>query len=301
MEMANERFPGKFDPDVGRADRRTTMLHLSILPLIAQYGVFIVALLILVGELGVPTGVPAELALLLTGAYAVHSLKGLVGAILLIGLADVVGTMALHMAARTGGASVLQRLMKRHESDEPSSLDRWRSKLGKNDIVMVAGIRMLPMVRMYITIAAGLFRMRKRDFILGATPAALVWVGVPVALGYAFRTNVSLLTDRYSSASQVILFASPLLGISIAAFFWLRANRSKFPMWRTKLVAKAQTEIVWIHSASTQVRRKVTRTHTTATGAITTVRISYLVSRTSLVAVILALMFVLNEMRPPLS
>ena len=38
---------------------------------------------------------------------------------------------------------------------------------------------MLPMVRMYITIAAGLFRMRKRDFILGATPAALVWVGIP--------------------------------------------------------------------------------------------------------------------------
>ena len=90
------------------------MLHLSILPLIAQYGVFIVALLILVGELGVPTGVPAELALLLTGAYAVHSLKGLVGAILLISLADIVGTMTLHMAARTGGASILQRLMKRH-------------------------------------------------------------------------------------------------------------------------------------------------------------------------------------------
>ena len=71
-------FRGASIPDVGRADRRTTMLHLSILPLIAQYGVFIVALLILVGELGVPTGVPAELALLLTGAYAVHSLKGLV-------------------------------------------------------------------------------------------------------------------------------------------------------------------------------------------------------------------------------
>ena len=299
--MANERFPGEFDPDVGRADRRTTMLHLSILPLIAQYGVFIVALLILVGELGVPTGVPAELALLLTGAYAVHSLKGLVGAILLIGLADIAGAMALHLAARTGGASILQRLLKRHESDEPSSLDRWRSRLGKNDIVMVAGIRMLPMVRMYITIAAGLFRMRKRDFILGATPAALVWVGIPVALGYAFRANVSLLTDRYSSASQVILFASPLLGISIAAFFWLRANRSKVALWRTRLVTKARAEAIWIQAASTQLLRKVTHTRTTAMGAITTVRISYLISRTSLVAIILALMFMLNGLRPPLS
>jgi len=231
----------------------------------------------------------------------VHSLKGLAGAILLIGLADIIGTTALHMAARTGGASILQRLMKRHESDGPTSLDRWRSKLGKNDVVMVAGIRMLPMVRMYITIAAGLFRMRKRDFILGATPAALVWVGVPVALGYAFRTNVSLLTDRYSSASQVILFASSLLGISIAAFFWLRANRSKVGVWRTKLVAKVQADAVWIHAVSAQFLRKATHTRTTSTGAITTVRISYLVSRTSLVAVILALMFVLNEMRPPLS
>jgi hypothetical protein len=166
---------------------------------------------------------------------------------------------------------------------------------------MVAGIRMLPMVRMYITIAAGLFRMRKRDFILGATPAALVWVGIPVALGYAFRTNVSLLTDRYSSASEVILFASPLLGISIAAFFWLRANRSKIAIWRTKLVAKIQAETVWIVAASSQFRQKISHARTTATGTVTPVRVSYLVSRTSLVAVILALMFMLNEMRPPLS
>src|SRR6478735_333982 len=277
------------------------MFHLSILPLIAQYGVFIVALLILVGELGVPTGVPAELALLLTGAYAVHSLKGLAGAILLIALADVIGTMALHMAARTGGASILQRLMKRHESDGPTSLDRWRSKLGKNDIVMVAGIRMLPMVRMYITIAAGLFRMRKRDFILGATPAALVWVGIPVALGYAFRTNVSLLTDRYSSASHVILFASPMLGVSIAAFVWLRANRGKVAIWRNSLVAKVQSEMAWIGGASTLLRQNAGRLRATTTAFISPVRISYLISRTSLVAVILALMFMLNEMRPPLS
>ena len=270
------------------------MLHLSILPLIAQYGVFIVALLIMVGELGVPTGIPAELALLLTGAYAVHSIKGLVFAILLIGVADIIGTTALHLAARTGGASLLQRLMKRHESDGPNSLDRWRAKMGHNDIVMVAGIRMLPMVRMYISIAAGLLRMRKRDFILGATPAALVWVGIPVALGYAFRTNVSLLTDRYASASHVLFFASPLLGISIAAFVWLRGNRDKLPVYRARLTGALQAKAAQIggHLPSARPVFAITL----APG-----RASRLVSRTSLIGVILALMFVLSELRLPIS
>ena len=52
------------------------MLHLSILPLIAQYGVFIVALLIMVGELGVPTGVPAELVA--TSVHPVFSADGFI-------------------------------------------------------------------------------------------------------------------------------------------------------------------------------------------------------------------------------
>ena len=52
---------------------------------------------------------------------------------------------------------------------------------------------------------------------------------------------------------------------------------------------------------STLLRQKAGRLRSTTSGTITPVRVSYLVSRTSLVAVILALMFMLNEMRPPMS
>jgi hypothetical protein len=74
----------------------------TILSLIAHYGLPLVALIVCAGELGFPTGVPVEIALLLTGAYAIHSVPMLLVGVILVAAADLLGTTSLHLIMRTG-------------------------------------------------------------------------------------------------------------------------------------------------------------------------------------------------------
>ncbi|HET8522054.1 MAG TPA: VTT domain-containing protein [Thermomicrobiales bacterium] len=205
---------------------RRPAIHQELLSLIAQYGVPAVALLIFAGELGLPTGIPAEIALLLVGSLAVHSLAGLAVAILLVGAADLCGTTLLHLAARTGGVSLLRRVLRRHERAGEQTLNRWHGRLFGHDAVVVFVVRLLPLVRMYIAIGSGLLRIRLRDFVFGAAPAALIWAGTPVALGYFFSANIHRFQTQYATVSHVMLFASPAIGIIGALIWWVRAGRS---------------------------------------------------------------------------
>jgi membrane protein DedA with SNARE-associated domain len=196
----------------------------TVLSLISQYGVFFVAALIFFGELGVPTGIPEEVALLLAGAYAVHSVPALLLTLALMTIADIAGTTLLNVAVRTGGVGLLHRVLRRYEYRRPGLVDRWQAKFGRHDVLFVFSIRLLPLVRMYITIASGLLRTRMRDFLEGAAPAALIWAGTPVVLGYVLRNRVQAFETEYSTLSHLILVASPLIGVAGAAIWWLRAH-----------------------------------------------------------------------------
>jgi membrane protein DedA with SNARE-associated domain len=192
--------------------------------LISHYGVFAVAALIFAGELGFPTGIPAEIALLLTGAYAIHSVPALLLTLALVTVADLAGTTLLHLAVRTGGVGLLNRVLRRHEHRRPGVADRWRDKLGRRDALVVFVIRLLPLVRMYISIGSGLLRIRIRDFVVGAAPAALIWAGTPIVLGYLFRARVHAIEAQYTTLSHTLLLASPLIGVAGGAIWWLRAH-----------------------------------------------------------------------------
>jgi membrane protein DedA with SNARE-associated domain len=190
--------------------------------LILQYGLPLVALLVFAGELGIPTGIPIEVALLLVGAYAVHSLPALVIGVLLVAVADLAGTTTLHLLVRTGGVRLLGKLLRRHEAQGEESMARWRQRLGGHDAAVVFVVRLLPLVRMYITIATGLMRIRLRHFLLGAAPAALVWAGTPLVLGYAFRADVHRWAAHYSTGAHLLLAALPLIGLATGVVWWVR-------------------------------------------------------------------------------
>lgn len=205
---------------------RGPAIDATVLSLILRHGVPLVALLIFAGELGVPTGIPAEVALVLAGAYAVHSLPGLVAGVALVAAADLVGTTVLHVAARTGGVRLLERFLPGREEGRAAMMERWRRRLGRHDAIVVFAVRLLPLVRMYIAIGSGLLRIRIRTFLFGAAPAALLWAGIPLVLGYRFRANVHGITERYTRASHAFLFLLPVVGLVTALAWWIRRGPS---------------------------------------------------------------------------
>jgi membrane protein DedA with SNARE-associated domain len=193
--------------------------------LVAHYGLLIVALIIFCGEIGLPTLVPGEIALLFAGSQVIRSPLALIGAIVLFGVIDAVATTTIHVASRTGGNRLLLRLLRRLQSNHDQHeevIARWRRRLGGHDQLVVFVTRMIPMFRLYASITTGLIRIRFRDFAQGAWPAAFVWATTPLTIGYVMRGNIATITSQYASTVQWVLLGSVTVSVGLAIAAWLR-------------------------------------------------------------------------------
>lgn len=225
--------------------------------LIVQYGIFVVAGLVMINEMGVPTGVPIEVVLLLAGALAIHSVSSFFLALLLLAAADVTGTVVIHIVARTGGSRLLGRVLTKFGRRSEASVEHWRARLGGHDRRVVLVGRMLPLVRMYISIGAGLLRFRFRDFILGAIPGAIIWSGIPLGLGFFFRDEVGHFATEYQSVTHYLFVIMPVFSILALAAWWvhqggtawnqLRRGRSTLGFFLTFATIGFIVRALWLH------------------------------------------------------
>jgi membrane protein DedA with SNARE-associated domain len=191
-----------------------------VLPLILQYGLLVAVLLVLVGQLGVPTGVPAELVLAIVGGYAVHSFGALLGALCLLAAADVLGSVTLFLLARRGGAGLAARFAGRLPGGVDPALPRWPHRLRSRRAVFL--VRALPLVRIYGPVGSGLLRTRTRDYLAGAVPAGLVWVGVPLALGFLLRGQLAEIAVAFPAEILSVAAVVPGLLMTVVVLRRLR-------------------------------------------------------------------------------
>ena len=182
------------------------------------------ALMIFLTELGVPTGVPNEVVLLLAGAYAIHSGSQLVFGVLAVSCADILGTTALYWASRTGGLWLVDHLLVKLGREPEEFFDRWRRRVGERDILVVIVGRMLPVVRMTVAVGAGLLRIPAGDFLVGVLPGGFFWAGIPLVLGFIYRDHVHRLIYTYHRLEHLTLFM--LIPIALVGLIvWLSYRR----------------------------------------------------------------------------
>lgn len=216
-----------------------------MVPLIAQYGIFLVALIIFAGELGFPTLVPGEIALLMGGAHFIHSMPALCGAALGFALVDIVATSTLHGMTRTAGNRLLVHLLKYvcpGDGRQEAMVVRWRQRLGGHDSLVVLVTRLIPMVRLYASAATGLIRIRFRDFLLGVVPASVIWASTPLTIGYLLRRQITSVEQHYGFVSYVGVFVSVSLVVVLVTTGWIRrANSSAARICRLRLVVGLAT------------------------------------------------------------
>src|SRR5215203_6072185 len=136
--------------------------------------------MVAVAELGLPTGVSPKIALLLAGSIAIGSPATLVLAILLVTGANLIGATLLHLLARGGGGWVVNRVLGSRGVHPERVMERWRARCGGHDAAAIFLGRITHVVRIYVTLASGLIRVRWRDFLLGAGLAGAVWSGLPL-------------------------------------------------------------------------------------------------------------------------
>lgn len=191
-----------------------------------------------VSAAGIPTGVPIMVVLLMAGAYLIGSLPWLAVAIVAVAAAELAGTVTLHLIARTGGVRLLERLPRERQERVNVAFDRWRGRLGGRDVAAIAVLRLIPFVRMGTTVGSGLLGTRLRDFVLGSAVAAVIWTGVPLSLGFAFRGQLETVEGYYAQtvATLPLLLGALSLVLVIGVLARSAATRARLcealaPIW----------------------------------------------------------------------
>ena len=178
-----------------------------------HYGVLALFVLVLLQDVGVPTGLPGT-ALVLIGGYLVYiHAANLHVAALLIAAGAFIGASGMFFLARYGGRPLVLRLgrfvgltEKRLDSAAPV-LDRWGPP-------MLLITRVAPGTRVYMTIFAGISGWTYRRFALWTGIFVLLWAYTFVIIGAALGQQaapVGRFIGKFGLIALIVIVAFALL------------------------------------------------------------------------------------------
>jgi len=194
----------------------------QIVALIAEYGLLLVFLNVLVEQAGLP--LPAVPTLVVAGALAAGGQLSLSG-VLLVALAGcLVSDLAWYSAGRRYGAGVMRTLCRISLSPDSCvkqselRFQRWRAPM-----LLVA--KFVPGLSTVAPPLVGAMGLSRRAFLLFDGLGSLLWAGVAVALGYLFADGVERALAAFEGAGTLAL---ELLGALFAAYIlfkWWQRRR----------------------------------------------------------------------------
>jgi membrane protein DedA with SNARE-associated domain len=199
---------------------------------IGKYGYVAIFLLVFLQEIGVPNPVPNELVLLFSGYLASIGELDFITVLITVIAADTIGSSLLYAVFYCFGQRVLQKWSHviptsklAYLTERVSHRDRWSIYVG----------RLMPFIRGYTAVAAGLLKIPPGIFLPAVFLSALTWSGGYVIAG-------KLLGHEYASVVQklgigkIVLVALVLLCIvgflGPYAYHWLKKKRIPPSGWR---------------------------------------------------------------------
>ena len=184
----------------------------AIFALIAEYGLLLVFVNVLIEQAGVP--VPAVPTLVIAGALA-SSGKLVLGQVVLVALiACLISDLAWYWAGRRYGAAVMRTLCRISLSPDSCvkqselRFQRWRGQ-----ILLIA--KFVPGLSTVAPPLVGAMRLRPWVFVLFDSIGSLLWIGLVVGLGYVFARQIDHVLLVLANAGTV---AIELLVALLAAY-----------------------------------------------------------------------------------
>jgi len=189
---------------------------------IATYGYLAIFLLMLAESACIP--VPSELIMTFGGALAAGAVPGthlnLIGVILAGTAGNVAGSYLAWAVGRYGGQPALRKRGRRLRLRE-HDLDRavaWFDRHG-NKAVLIG--RLLPVVRTFISLPAGIAGMPPLRFGVYTTLGCLPWTTALAVAGYAVGANWESIVTAFHGPSYVIA-GIVAVAVVIAVWWYLR-------------------------------------------------------------------------------
>jgi membrane protein DedA with SNARE-associated domain len=160
--------------------------------------------------------IPSEITLGLGGAMASgaigaskhHLDLGIVIAVAIAG--EMVGSLIAYTVGRTGGRAIVDRYG-RYVLLTHKDLDRAEAWFAKRGEPVVLFGRVVPVVRCFISLAAGLAEMQITKFVIYSLIGISVWVTVLCSIGYAAGSSWESVTKGFGYAGYVAVAAVVVL------------------------------------------------------------------------------------------
>ncbi|HVA08622.1 MAG TPA: DedA family protein [Acidimicrobiales bacterium] len=173
---------------------------------LAHWGYLAIFALSFISAMGLPVG--AEVAIIFGGYLAsgqdthVHPLN-LVGVIVVATAAEVIGSLAGYLIGDKGGRPLVDKvgkyvLLTHHDLD---TAETWFARRGEP---LVLFGRFVPLLRSFVSLAAGLGEMAISKFILYTVIGCAIWCSALVALGYSLGSSYHHVLKDFSYAGYVI-------------------------------------------------------------------------------------------------
>jgi membrane protein DedA with SNARE-associated domain len=145
---------------------------------------------ILAEEAGVPLPVPGDLFIAAMGFLAQGAPSAFVRTAVVVTLATVLGASVLYTLARRAGRPLLLRVARRFGYSEAreARLEAWLARRGAGAVVVG---RLIPGLRIVMTVVAGALRLGRPTFVLGTCVAGLVWASLYFWIGYGLGAGYS--------------------------------------------------------------------------------------------------------------
>jgi membrane protein DedA with SNARE-associated domain len=130
--------------------------------------------IILIEEAGVPLPVPGDLFIAAMGFLAYRGQASFLPTAALVTAATVTGAGFLYLLSRRLGRPLLLRMARRfgYDAAREARVEAWMARRGP--VAIVVG-RLIPGLRIVMTVVAGVLRVDARMFAVGTTVAGVVW------------------------------------------------------------------------------------------------------------------------------
>jgi membrane protein DedA with SNARE-associated domain len=192
---------------------------------IATYGYLAIFLLMVAESACIP--VPSELIMTFGGALAAGAVPGTrlnLIAVIIAGVAgNVVGSYIAWAVGRYGGQPALRRWGSRFWLRE-HDLDRanlWFDRYGARAVLIG---RLLPVVRTFISLPAGIAGMEPVRFGIYTTIGCIPWTAALAYAGYAVGANWQSIVNGFHGPTYII---AAIVVIALAVAFWRYSRQRK--------------------------------------------------------------------------
>jgi membrane protein DedA with SNARE-associated domain len=202
--------------------------------LLATWGYLALFAATFISAMALPIG--AEIAIGYAGALASGQLTGnhdhlKIGLVILVAVVgEVTGSTLGYSIGRYGGRALVDKvgrfILLTHED-----LDRAEAWFARRGEPVVFFGRFVPLLRSFISLAAGLGEMKLAKFLLFTVPACLLWcaalAGIGDALGSTWHHVIKVFSDVGYVVAAVIVIT--IVGLFLHRYRKVRAERASAP------------------------------------------------------------------------